>query len=258
MKIFLGVLQWLYYWICYPFIIKDKRLKVLHNSHVGEDCFIIGLGPSLNINDLDTLNKADAFCFSMNNVDKVFSKTKWRPNVYFVSDPIIAKQSEFEEKVIRLDKDGVITLCPKNVFPQVPSCMIRYVKNFSRNKFYKIANGCIVKGVTKFSKNAYHQIYDGSSCVHSIIQLAYYMGFNTIYLLGVDCGSSSTLDYSPLIGEKSKGVYASLTVSQRLIMDFESLNKSLQMSKTPLKIINATRGGFLEVFPREKIDNIIK
>ena len=39
---------------------------------------------------------------------------------------------------------------------------------------------------TKFSFNAYQQIYDGYTITYSLIQLAVYMGFKQIYLLGND------------------------------------------------------------------------
>ena len=44
---------------------------------------------------------------------------------------------------------------------------------------------------SKFSDNAFEVVYSGYTITYSLIQLAVYMGFKEIYLIGVDCNYSS-------------------------------------------------------------------
>jgi len=85
------------------------------------------------------------------------------------------------------------------------------------------------------------------------LQMAYYMGFKTVYLLGCDCDYSGLHRFDGLkteclgggaIGEWSK-VFTSYEICKKI---YEENGR---------EIINCTVGGKLEIFPRAKLEEII-
>lgn len=64
----------------------NPTIERFHNIHKGERCFIVATGPSLCVKDLDILESNNEICMSVNGIFKVFEKTKWRPDYYFLSD----------------------------------------------------------------------------------------------------------------------------------------------------------------------------
>ena len=105
----------------------------------------------------------------------------------------------------------------------------------------------------KFSSDCYIKVYDGYSITYSIMQLAMYMGFDEIYLLGADCS---------YLGEKQHFIEHGIndpsfrTATERL---FASYGEAKKYADTHgIKIFNATRGGLLEIFPRVNLEDVIK
>ena len=90
-----------------------------------------------------------------------------------------------------------------------------------------------------------------------MIQIAIYMGFKEIYLMGVDCNYT--------VGTSNHFVEAGNTIPdedirtayKRLLCGYKEVKKYLKKHRD-IKVYNATRGGMLEIFPRVDIDKIIK
>lgn len=239
---------------------SDDRLLALKDKYKGKRCFIVGLGPSLTLDDLNLLWMHREYTFSMNKCFLMFDKTKWRPDCYFLSD-VHANTDYIKAAVRRMEQEGIQIIYSKFSFPSdMPQNAIYYKANYtdailknSRNKKYK------EKAVPlRVSTNAYDFIYDGSSCVHSIIQLAYYMGFCEIYLLGTDCGvASSNTAYSTLMGKDIRNSVYFNGAGNKMIDDYASQQAYIERNNLNLHIYNATRGGLLEVFPRKKLEDIL-
>ena len=51
-----------------------RYMKKIHNTHLGESCFIIGNGPSLTVEDLTTLHNKNIASFAVNRIYKIFDK----------------------------------------------------------------------------------------------------------------------------------------------------------------------------------------
>ena len=68
----------------------------IRNTHLGESCFIIGNGPSLTVEDLDTLHQKGIDTFAVNRIYQIFPKTDWRPT-YFVSTDAVMLRDKLEE-----------------------------------------------------------------------------------------------------------------------------------------------------------------
>ena len=231
--------------IKFPFLKHDKELSLYRKKHKGQRCFIVATGPSLKIEDLKMLK--GEICFSMNSIIKSFDKTDWRPTYYTITDPGVfesykdlVKEKYFQKIFYRKGLDD------KN----------KNVCHFSLNiiKYRFCLNSKNFKNKLFPSKNIKRYFNDGPSVVFSIIQLAIYMGFSEIYLLGQDCNYEGNL-HSNIASVDYK--FKPTNVQALSMIDcFE--NYSSVLDKYSLKIFNATRGGRLEVFPRVNLEDIIQ
>ena len=109
-----------------------------------------------------------------------------------------------------------------------------------------------VKPCLAFSGNAYAIVYGAFTVACSAMQLAVYMGFKEIYLIGCDCDYSGERRHfddfkveneHPIIDEEGK-----------MVMTYETVKR--YADEHGIKIYNATRGGKLEVFERVDFDSL--
>ena len=241
----------------FKFIKPDDRLKELKDKYAGKRCFIVGLGPSLTIEDLDLLKKSGEYTFSMNRCYQLFDKTEWRPDFYLISDAK-ACTTETMEAIKSMLSDGITIAYSRLEINRFPRKAIYFKTNFIdfvlRNskidKYKKKSHFC------RMSTDAYEYIYAGSSCVHSIIQIAYYMGFKDVYLLGTDCGVSGNRSYSNALKPQENNAYI-LGEGNLMIKDYESMRKDIEDKKLDFHVYNCSRGGFLEVFSRMELDDVL-
>ena len=231
---------------------SDSRLLNLKSLYKGRRCFIVALGPSLKLSDLNELVENNEITFSMNRCYEMFDKTTWRPDYYFLSDKK-AFTPKVKAEIEKMIAGKTTVVYSKFAVPKgMPDEAIYYKANYTdailsssrKNKYRKKAKPL------RCSTDAYEFIYDGHTCVHSIIQLAYYMGFKEVYLLGVDCGVIKNKSYSELLGEPSRNIENMNRLGDLYIEDYASLKNDIERKKLDIAIYNATKGGRLEVFPR--------
>lgn len=224
----------------------EHRLENYRNKHMGERCFIIGNGPSLNKEDLEKLDSE--ITFACNRIYVMFDNLKWRPTYYSCQDPTIIRSCINE---INNQKKLIKFIKPTGEKKYDINDAIYFNVNYSFSKNRK---------KPPFSDNMRLGIYDGLSVVYSQMQIAAYMGFKEIYLIGVDCNYS--ID-NRTINENSypdKRMYEPKKVG--MPPDFEYTFKAYYSAKEYCKekgivIKNATRGGKLEVFDRVNLDDIL-
>lgn len=229
---------------------SDIRSELLRykNIHVGKRCFIVATGPSLTVEDLKTLHEHREICFSMNRIFNIFSKTEWRPDYYVVGD----------KEMIEDLSDEIASLDLNNKF--ISTIPHSYWKNpKSKGSMpYKILMRGFNDRKPLFSTRAEYGLYQGTTVTYLCIQLAVYMGFSEIYLLGVDFSYTNNL-YDPqnhFAGCDNTGRKVRLNpiCPERTLLAYES---SAEYCKNHyIKIFNATRGGKLEVFERKCFDSL--
>ncbi len=231
-------------------ISKSKKiLRNLYNTHKGERCFVIGNGPSLTAVDLDKLKSE--ICFGTNRIYHIFDQTQWRPDYYCAQDYNILIQDgknisryKYRKKFIPIIKG----LCYKKIKKAV------WVNLISKD-FYP--------DLPEFSKDISVSLTDGYTVTYSCIQIAAYMGFKEIYLLGVDHNYS--VEKAPdgrIISHGAKKDHfsdddkvANIPEVFKSALSYEAAEK---YAKTHgIKIYNATRGGKLETFERVDFDTIV-
>lgn len=153
--------------------IHQPRLRALKEKYKNSNrVFIIGNGPSLNITDLSQLKGEVTIC-----VNSFFLKTpelSWVPDLYVVEDHLVA-----EDRADEINKlDGLTKM-----FPAYLGYCLEETNNtiyFNHRSRISYPSGFV------FSTDAAEITYTGCTVTFTCMQLAYYLGFKEIYLIGVD------------------------------------------------------------------------
>ena len=235
-----------HYYDCYNFLIK-KGLAEYAGKYKGKKrCFIIGNGPSLVSEDLDVLAEHNEFCFGANMIHKIYPKTKWRPNYIGICDYFTMQ---------KLDAILENNSCPMLLADAVSlySSPFQYENQilfhvmYNRDDFYRV-----IKFRTELSNG---DIPSGFTVSYTLIQLAVYMGFDEIYLLG--------MDNSNLLKHFSDDYCSEVPIQQNVgeelhLKVFKNAFKRAKVASVEygFKIYNATRGGYLEEFERVNFDEL--
>lgn len=232
-----------------------KKITRFKNIHKGKRCFVIGNGPSLRVEDLDKL--CNEYTFAANRIYKMYDRTKWRPSYWMCVDPYIIK-SDWE---LIENLPGIKFVSEESRKYGVSGSELLYmIYNHQPYHLNKYSNRIKIK----FSKECSFGIEAGETVTYNAIQLAVYMGFKEIYLVGVDHNYSQTRNSKgELIIDKSiKDYFGDIKTEDFNIQNYtvstNAYKKAQQVcSEMNIKIFNATRGGKLDVFQRINFEDII-
>lgn len=243
--------------ISYRFTSDSKKMKSLKDTHLGERCFVIGNGPSLSAKDLEKIK--GEYCFAANRIFHIFDKTNWRPSAYMCVDSY----------VLRDVKDAIQELDTTNIFVQLEGKKYR-IKN-PRNNIVYINNFCpylvnrYKRVNVKFSSDVSKWFDVGETVVYTAIQLAVYMGFREIYLLGVDHSYSKRMDSKGrlYVDNTVKDYFGNLPTHDYSIQNYETSTNAFKEARRyceshGITIANLTPGGKLEVLKRDTLDNVLQ
>ena len=234
---------------------KDKRYEKLRSfagKHKGERCFIVCTGPSLAVDDVETLQ--GEYTFALNSITKIFPRTNWRPTYYVIEDMDAYLGLEDELLSAKLENCFASDLLIDMLKPRVD--FIAYP--FDRLNHSVMRYRPSMKPHLAFSGNAYAIVYGAFTVACSAMQLAAYMGFKEIYLIGCDCDYSGEKkhfeDYDST--ERKYQKYQIINEEQKMVMTYQAAKKYTDAHG--IKICNATRGGKLEVFERINFDELMR
>ena len=217
------------------------------NKHVNDRCFIVATGPSLRVEDLDTLKANNEICISMNRIYNIFDKTMWRPNYYMIQD--LKMIEDLKETIAELDLPvKFVSGSSQEYWRQKiskESIKFNYVSFIEMNK------------KPFFSSRVDKCIYEGMTVTYACLQMAVYMGFKEIYLLGLDHNYSSNLyaGSNHFAGyDTDKTIRLNTVYIEQNELAYISAREYAEQHG--IKIYNATRGGKLEVFERKDFDSL--
>jgi hypothetical protein len=212
--------------------IYPKKLLELKSLHDNQSCFIIGNGPSLTYEDLTSIK--DYHTFGSN---KIFHMNGYMPKYYFAQDFILLKDKDFYFNFKNYSDKSQKVFLPYNL-------LSKRSKNKLDSKIYYFYLKVPNKFTRNFSTEVDKFIEDGWTITFTILQIAIYMGFSKIYLLGVDNTIGSHFYES---SEKSNPNF----ITQK---SFEYLN---ELKPKNVQIINCTKGGLLDVFERKSLREVL-
>lgn len=227
---------------------KFQKIKAYKNIHKGKRCFIVATGPSLTMEDLELLK--GEITFGMNSITKIFDKTDWRPTYYGIQDRQVYEKMEASILQNYGSSDNVFVSDELDNYFTLPENFIR----FPYNGNYHIYAGDYSDYSARFSPDAYEVVYDGYSITYSLIQIAVYMGFTEICLLGADCnypkGEKNHFVDSGFVDKNAASNPIRMRVGYAAAKDYADAHG--------IKIINCTRGGMLETYPRKPLEDVLK
>lgn len=224
-----------------------SELKKLKDRYKGQRCFIIATGPSLTIDDLELLK--NEYTFAVNSACKLYDKTSWRPTFYGIQDRYVFQAM----KEYVFNQDESITLFIADVLQEYESIPSRSIL-FPYNVAYHYINFRKYNSwYAKFSGDSYDTVYDGYSITYSMIEIAVYLGFSEIYLIGADCSYGTGKNHIVESGFVDKKAYLN---HERMTAGYKAAKEYAEANN--IKIVNCTRGGMLEVFPRMQLEDVLK
>ncbi len=228
----------------------DERIRALKDSQSGKRCFIVGSGPSLTMEQLEAIREED--CFGANRIYKLFEKTTWRPKYYMIQDRYDETKGVYDH--LETDHFFVSDFYWKEHGMKNPNALCFHIQRALRQTHD-----------LPFSEDVSQFVQAASTVTFSMIQFAAYMGYKTIYLIGMDhTYANVTNDKGVIIqrnnvkshvfeDEKPNEVVANIAYMEDA---YRAARKYCEAHG--IGIYNATIGGALEVFERKDFWEVVK
>ncbi len=223
----------------------------LKDKYKGKRIFILGNGPSLNQTELHLLKDEYTMCF--NRVNLMLERLNWKPNFYVMTDDLLIK--DMSEEV----KNEIIPVVDYAFFPDIHPSNVNFRKRIGKHKNVFFIN----TDIPEFRSDLPHCGIN-KTVVNAGMQIAAFLGFSEIYLLGVDMTfgdhkvkKSNSREwksekdddpnhFDPRYFGKGRS-YHNPTVHE-MLEEFEK--GAIFFDKLSVKVYNAGIGGKLEAFPR--------
>jgi len=218
-----------------------RRIQQYRDIHKGKRCFVIGNGPSLKQTDLSLLNGEYTFC--TNRIYLMLDQLGFKPTYYVVSNDLIVEQCARDIEELPMPK--FVGWHARDMIKFTKDMTFLWTRCGLRSWFFTdLTDGC----------------WEGNTVTMVAIQLAYYMGFSEVYLLGVD--HSYKFDGTPHAEQLSTGDDPNHFAPNYFGKGFRWHLPDLEGSELAYRVANhifqttgrhiydATIGGKLEVFPK--------
>ncbi|MCR9287022.1 MAG: DUF115 domain-containing protein [Bacteroidetes bacterium] len=228
---------------------EASRLRKFKNKHLGEDCFIIGNGPSLNKMDLEKLN--DFHTFGLNKIFMIFKRAPLKIS-YLVCVNSLAIEQCYE--------DFENFKSPVFLSHKASKGIVK-----KKNHIHKLLTTGGISWL--FSETIEKPIYEGVTVTFVAMQLAYYMGFRRVFLVGVDHNfkqSGNPHEKQKMEGDDPnhfdpdyfKGMHWHLADLKGSEVSYALADYAFQ--RTGRKIFDATVDGKLQVFEKIPLEEALK
>ena len=223
-----------------------RKLRSFKDIHKGERCFIIGNGPSLQQMDLSRLK--GEYTFGMNRFFLAFPELGFQTTYFISVNDLVIEQTA--KDFLTLEMPFFVSWRARQWL--TPTDNLHFL--------YTTYTG------PKFARDITGRIWEGATVTYTTLQLAYYMGFKLVVLIGVDHNFSS------------KGAPNTTVVSQGddkdhfhpgyfgkgfkwQLPDLETSERSYRLAKKTYEedgreVIDATVGGKLTVFRKVPYDSL--
>lgn len=232
---------------------KPEILQALKGKYKGQRCFIVGAGPSLTLEQLEMIK--EEYSFGVNADFTLYDKTAWRATSYcMIDDSCIQKyQDKINEDEIEYFFYGAWSKYygKKGICVPIHNAHNHIIGSRWNRWFPRAFPVC------RFSNDISKIVYTGKSVVYTLLQIAAYMGFTEIYLLGVDCNYMPQALYNQNIRHTDNiPDVQKYENGKQMIVQYEVAQK--WAIKNNIGIYNATGGGQLEAFPRVNLSEVLQ
>lgn len=205
-------------------------------------CFIVGSSPSLDLLDLSLLNNEKVF--TVNRGFLLRNKGLLHSDFHVISDIQSVKDPSYHFELLEGFTD--LLFCYGGMpSPDQVSLPVVYFD-------YMLA-----KFIDKpFQENIAEPLVAYQSVIHFAIQIAYYLEFNQIILLGVDLDFAKNLGhaYSETPGEQTRQMEHSCQMAQTMLDGVDKCGKWL--SQHGVDLLNASPKGIVDCVRRVKYQEL--
>jgi hypothetical protein len=172
--------------------IAGRRIRNLEGEYKEERVFLVGNGPSIDITPLRSLN--DEYTIAMNKINKKYNDTSWRPDFYFMLqnhlregyEDFISENAEMgidciinKRHISEFDRENIIGVQIQNLQSE-------------NNRFHQMSlqevYECNIDSLEKYWSWEISNVVYTYHSMYALYQIAAYMGFREIYLIGCDLG----------------------------------------------------------------------
>lgn len=212
-----------------------------------ERCFIIGNGPSICKEDLAKLGNED--CFVSNRFCYGYDMIEWRPKYYVVQDIYALSASELNNLEASYCLFGSY-VWRKNTIKKDNAWCIPTRRALSVNKI-------------RFGSSLEDEIVSAYTVTFTIMQIAYYLGYKEVYLLGIDHKFPCVHDDKGNIISNTEERAHFFNEKSTEMINIEGMTNAYICAEKFAKqhdfhIYNCTRGGKLEVFQRKSLEEVLR
>lgn len=227
---------------------SQRELSRFHNIHRGKRCFILGNGPSLKQTDLNLLR--NEYTFGMNRIYLLFPALGWVTSYYVSINTLVIEQCS-------QDISGLT----------MPRFITWRGRRWLNGEGIYFLDTDYTEPAT-FSKDIRGRIFEGSTVTYIALQIAFYMGFEEIILVGVDHSfTSKGRPNEAVISEGDDPNHFSPEYFGKgfkwQLPDLEASERAYRMAKAAFendgrRILDATIGGKLDVFEKVEYQSLFK
>lgn len=239
-------------WDIKPISWKSRRLlKKLKNSKKGAKAVILCNGPSLLKTDFQALKQVDTF--GLNKINLLFDKTDFRPSYIVAINPLVLEQNAayYNETRIPLFLDSKSS----SFITGTPDTAFLHTWHHAR-----------------FAQDCSNSVAQGNTVTYVALQLAFHMGYTDVALVGCDhyFKTEGPANMEVVSGSKDENHFdpnyfvggAKWQLPDLPASDFYYSLAQQYYTAHGRRIVNATEGGHLEIFPRvalhEWIDHCVR
>ena len=230
-----------------------RRLAAFKDIHKGKRAFIIGNGPSLKQTDLSKLK--DEFTFGLNRIYLMFAELGFSTSYLVSVNDLVIEQCAAEIAAQPMPK--FLSWRSHRFFTdQFPNSQSTNLPTFLYTSYDNPA----------FTANAAARLWEGATVTYVALQLAFFMGFEQVILIGVDHNFTTQGKANTTITSEGddpnhfSGQYFGKGFRWQL-PDLETSEIGYRMARTAYQqagrtVLDATVGGKLTIFPKADYNSL--
>ena len=231
-----------------------RRLADFKDKHRGQRCFIIGNGPSLKQTDLTRLRNEATF--GMNRIYLAFPELGFMTTYFVCINSLVIEQCA--EDIRGLPMPKFLSWRSHNLIPSQKASGDTSIEDL-------IFLHTTYSG-PKFAQDVRGRLWEGATVTNVTLQMAYYMGFDPVILIGVDhTYSTQGKPNTTIVSQSDDPDHFNASYFGKgfrwQLPDLDTSERGYLMARQAFEkdgrqVLDATVGGKLTIFPKVDYDSL--
>ena len=224
----------------------NARLRPLRNIYQGKRCFIIGNGPSLKNTDMRKLR--DEYTFGMNRIYLMFPELGFETSFFVSINDLVIEQCAADIQKLEIPK---FIAWHAHQWLQPDENMFFLHTSYTGPRF--------AADITK-------RLWEGATVTYVALQVAYYLGFSEVILIGVDHSfATKGKPNTTIVSEGDDPNHFNPAYFGKgfrwQLPDLDTSERAYTLARETYtaagrQVLDATIGGKLTVFPKVDYDSL--